>query len=77
MIIYIFSCKDNCIGIPLEDQSKIFSRMFRASNARLMKENGTGLGLFIVKTIASGLGWSVSFQSVPGVGTTFFVQVPK
>lgn len=75
--MHIVSCKDNGIGIPLEDQSKIFSRMFRASNARLMKENGTGLGLFIVKTIASGLGWSVLFQSVPGEGTTFFVQIPK
>ena len=74
---YIFSCKDNGIGIPIEEQPKIFDRLFRASNATQMKESGTGLGLFIVKMIADSFGWKVSFQSAPGAGTTFRVEIPK
>ncbi|MFY9457809.1 MAG: PAS domain-containing sensor histidine kinase, partial [Candidatus Spechtbacterales bacterium] len=73
---YIFSCADNGIGIPKEDQPKVFSRFFRASNANDAKEQGTGLGLFIVKMIADSLGWKVSFESEVGKGTTFFVKIP-
>lgn len=74
---YIFSCKDNGIGIPPEDQPKIFSRLFRASNANERKEMGTGLGLFIVKMIADNLHWNVKFESMVGTGTTFWVEIPK
>lgn len=72
---YIFSCKDNGIGIPPEDQDKIFSKAFRASNAKQAKENGTGLGLFIVKMIADSFDWKVSFESMVGNGTIFFVKI--
>lgn len=74
---YIFSCKDNGIGIPPEDQPKIFTRLFRASNANERKETGTGLGLFIVKMIAGNLHWNVRFESMFGKGTTFWVEIPK
>lgn len=73
---YIFSCKDNGIGIPLEDQEKIFSKAFRASNAKQAKKNGTGLGLFIVKIIADSLNWAVYFKSTVDNGTTFFLKIP-
>lgn len=73
---YIFSCKDNGIGIPEKEQDKIFSRLFRASNAREAKEGGTGLGLFIVNMIADSFGWDVSFESKVKEGTTFFVKIP-
>ena len=72
---YLFSCKDNGIGIPEEDQHKIFGRFFRASNAKQWKEAGTGLGLFIVKMIADNFGWKVWFESKSGEGTTFFVKI--
>ncbi|TSC73890.1 MAG: NarL family signal transduction histidine kinase [Parcubacteria group bacterium Gr01-1014_48] len=73
---YIFTCKDNGIGIPPQDQEKIFSKAFRASNTHQAKKSGTGLGLFIVKTIADSLGWTVSFESTIGNGTTFFLKIP-
>lgn len=72
----LFSCKDNGIGIPEAEQTKIFSRLFRASNARQAKENGTGLGLFIVKMITAHLEWKVVFESKVGSGTEFFVTMP-
>ena len=74
---YIFSCQDNGIGIPANEQPKIFSRLYRASNAKQMKENGTGLGLFIVKMITDSLGWKITFESAVGKGTTFRVEIPR
>lgn len=76
---YIFSVENNGISIPREDQPKIFSKFFRASNARELKETGTGLGLFIVKVICDGLGWKVWFQSPisnQNQGTIFFIKIP-
>ena len=73
---YIFSCSDNGIGIPEKDQSHLFSRFFRGSNAREMRKEGTGLGLFIVKMIIDELGWKISFESKVGKGTTFLVRIP-
>lgn len=73
---YIFSCADNGIGIPEHDQPNIFKQFFRASNVKETKESGTGLGLFIAKTIADTLGWEISFTSAVGKGTTFFVTIP-
>ena len=73
---YVFSCEDNGVGIPEEEQSKIFSKFFRASNAKQAKEGGTGLGLYIVKMISDNLDWKVSFQSEVGKGTIFFVEMP-
>lgn len=74
---YIFSCRDNGIGIPEDDQEKIFSKFFRASNAMGAKEHGTGLGLFIVKMITDTFGWNVSFKSKIGEGTIFQIAIPK
>ena len=76
---YHFSCENNGIGIPVEDQPKIFSRFFRASNAAAIKEKGTGLGLYIVKMICGSFGWRASFKSPARddtTGTVFFVTIP-
>ncbi|OGZ45702.1 MAG: hypothetical protein A2756_02225 [Candidatus Ryanbacteria bacterium RIFCSPHIGHO2_01_FULL_48_27] len=75
---YVFSCENNGAAIPLEEQSKIFTRFFRTSNARAYKEQGTGLGLYIVKMITDHLGWHVSFTSpaAGGEGTIFYVRIP-
>ncbi|OHA67302.1 MAG: hypothetical protein A3C04_01090 [Candidatus Wildermuthbacteria bacterium RIFCSPHIGHO2_02_FULL_45_25] len=76
---YHFSCENNGFSIPAQDQARIFSKFFRASNVIQVKEKGTGLGLFIVKTICDYLGWKVSFQSPPAAssnGTIFFVEIP-
>ncbi|MEK7560921.1 MAG: ATP-binding protein [Patescibacteria group bacterium] len=73
---YRVSCRDNGIGIPPEDQPRIFTQFFRASNAAAAKMSGTGLGLFIAKMIAENLGWELSFESIRGSGTTFFIGIP-
>ena len=68
---------DTGLGIPKEEQGKIFSKLFRATNARMSATDGTGLGLYIVKSVVEHSGGSIWFESVEGKGTTFFVTLPK
>jgi len=68
--------EDTGIGIPKEAQDKIFSKLFRADNARSMETEGTGLGLYIVKAIAERSDGKVWFVSEENKGTTFFVELP-
>ncbi|MBI3626420.1 PAS domain S-box protein [Candidatus Uhrbacteria bacterium] len=67
---------DSGLGIPKEQQSKIFSKLFRADNVRASTIEGTGLGLYIVKTILDKVGGQISFQSQENKGTTFSVLLP-
>ena len=67
----IFSVKDNGIGIPLSAQRRIFEKFFRADNAVLSQTEGTGLGLFIVKTYIENHGGKLWFESKEGEGSTF------
>ncbi len=68
--------KDKGIGIPKKDQDLLFGQFFRATNAIEMKNVGTGLGLFLCKNIAEGHGGSIRVESVEGVGTSVFVELP-
>lgn len=68
---------DTGFGIPLEDQPRIFSKFFRASNIVSKVPEGTGLGLFITKSIAQKLGGDVRFTSTLNKGTNFIVTLPK
>ncbi len=54
---------DTGIGIPSDQQSKIFGKFFRADNASSYKADGTGLGLYIVKTIVEKIGGKIWFKS--------------
>lgn len=65
---------DEGMGIPPEDQKHIGSRFFRAANA--INVPGTGLGLNIVQSYLNTLKGNLSFESHPGKGTTFTVQLP-
>ncbi len=67
---------DSGIGIPSRDKKEIFSRFFRASNAVKSKTEGTGLGLFVVKSYVARWGGSIWFESKEGKGTTFYLQFP-
>lgn len=73
----IFKIKDNGIGIPEEQQKKVFSKFFRAENAVANETDGTGLGLYIVKAIAEAHGGKIWFNSKKGQGTTFFFSLPE
>ena len=67
---------DTGIGIPVSQQPNIFKRFYRASNATRIHTDGSGLGLFLVRTIVEHHGGKVWFESVEGQGTSFFVSLP-
>jgi PAS domain S-box-containing protein len=69
----IFSVIDNGDPIPIEDQSKIFEKMFRASNAQKLDPDGNGLGLYLVKKIVENAKGRVWFTSKKGEDTIFSV----
>lgn len=68
---------DNGIGIPEEDQDRIFERFYRVDKARSRESGGTGLGLSIVKHLVERNGGSVSVESRPGAGSHFQFTLPK
>lgn len=68
--------KDTGIGIPRGDQTKIFSKFFRASNALLADTEGTGLGLYVVKSYVEDRGGSVRLTSDEGKGTIVNISLP-
>ncbi|MDP2631447.1 MAG: PAS domain S-box protein [Candidatus Uhrbacteria bacterium] len=62
------SVEDSGIGIPVSEQTHVFDRFFRASNASIEHTDGVGLGLFIAKSIVEVHGGNVSFKSTEGKG---------
>lgn len=70
------SVKDTGYGIPKAQQDKIFTKLFRADNVRKKDTLGTGLGLYIVKSILDAVCGKIWFESEENKGTTFFVELP-
>jgi PAS domain S-box-containing protein len=70
----IFRIQDEGIGIPPEDQQRLFESFHRASNVGTIP--GTGLGLAIVKKSVDLHGGQLAVESEVGVGTTFVVRLP-
>lgn len=66
--------KDNGIGIPKEQQDRVFERFYRVDKSRSKKTGGTGLGLALVKHIVLLHNASLTLDSAPGVGTTITVR---
>lgn len=73
----IFEVSDTGIGIPEDEQPKLFEKFFRASNAGKITSEGTGLGLYIVKLAVEALGGTLTFASHKGLGTAFTVRLPQ
>ena len=62
---------DTGMGISKDDQSRLFSKFFRADNSSTSQVSGTGLGLFITKSIIEAHGGQIEVRSEEGKGTTF------
>jgi signal transduction histidine kinase len=67
---------DTGIGIPPQDQARVFDEFFRSVNARTHTAEGTGLGLAIVKAVVEQHHGSITLHSTPGQGTCFVVRFP-
>ncbi len=72
----LITVADTGYGIPADQQGKIFTKLFRADNIRDKEAEGTGLGLYIVKSIVEVSGGKIEFDSLEGKGTTFRVRMP-
>jgi len=72
----LIEVSDTGFGIPENQQERIFSKLFRADNVQEMDTVGTGLGLYVLKSIVEESGGSVTFDSTEGEGTTFTVLLP-
>ena len=71
-----WSVQDHGIGIPAEQQSRIFGRFMRADNARAYGIGGTGLGLFLCREILERQNGRIWFESSEGEGSTFSFSLP-
>ena len=72
----LLSVHDNGIGIPVQQQNRIFSRFVRADNAYAHNIGGTGLGLYLCRELVERHGGRIWFESVEGQGSTFFISLP-
>jgi signal transduction histidine kinase len=63
--------EDNGIGVPRSEQPHLFTKFYRAGNARQARPDGTGLGLFMAKKVIIAQGGSLIFESQEGKGSTF------
>lgn len=69
--------RDTGIGIPKDEQAKIFNSFEQATSASGSAQQGTGLGLAICKRFVELHGGRISVKSVPGIGTTFSLTIPE
>lgn len=72
----LFGIEDTGVGIPEKDKKHIFQKFFRSANVMKHQTQGSGLGLYIVKSIVEKSGGKIWFNSKEGKGTTFWFTLP-
>jgi PAS domain S-box-containing protein len=72
----LFSVKDSGIGIASTDKKHLFTKFFRSEDYRTRQTGGTGLGLYITKSLAERLNAKIWYDSKLNKGSTFYLQVP-
>jgi len=68
--------KDSGVGIPKNEQGRVFQKFFRGSNEARFKTEGTGLGLYLAKNIVEQCSGKMWFKSKEGEGSTFCFSLP-
>lgn len=71
-----FRVIDQGIGVAAPEQAKLFTRFFRAKNARKQRPDGTGVGLYLAKKVVAAHGGTMIFHSEEGKGSTFGFRLP-
>lgn len=72
----VFKVIDTGIGVPKDEQPKLFTKFFRATNARQQRPDGTGIGLYMAKKVVVAHGGTIVFDSKVGKGSTFGFKLP-
>jgi PAS domain S-box-containing protein len=72
-----FSVRDQGLGIPTEEQARIFEKFYRLDPAMTRGVGGTGLGLYICYELIDRMGGRIWVESEPGEGSTFFFELPR
>jgi len=72
----VVSVYNTSSGIPENQQAQIFTKFFRADNAKIQQTDGTGLGLYIAKSILYNSSGTIWFKSEENKGVTFYVTIP-
>jgi len=72
----LFAIKDSGVGIHQKEQRYIFQKFFRARDISKERTKGSGLGLYVCKSIIDKLGGQIWFKSKLGKGTTFYFKLP-
>jgi two-component system phosphate regulon sensor histidine kinase PhoR len=72
----VITVRDTGIGVPVDEQSRLFTRFFRSAISEELETQGAGLGLFIVKQIVEAHRGAIAVASTPGEGTVVTVRLP-
>ena len=73
----VLSVSDQGVGIPLDEQEKIFERFYRVEGPETRAASGAGLGLYLTRAIIKAHGGRCWVQSRPGQGSTFYAALPR
>ena len=68
---------DNGIGVSEKEKSSLFTKFYRAKNAKVARPDGTGIGLYLAKVVIGELGGELIFESTENVGSTFGFKFKK
>jgi signal transduction histidine kinase len=72
-----YTVTDTGVGVPKDVQHHLFSKFYRADNARKMRPDGTGLGLYMAKKVIAAQGGAIIFKSTEGKGSIFGFSFPR
>lgn len=72
----VYKVVDCGIGVPKDEQAKLFTKFFRAGNARRQRPDGTGVGIYMAKKVVVSHGGTILFESTEGKGSMFGFRLP-